>query len=291
MRKGLALSALIAVAGVAFATPAFAYTSPGSPSGYVNDFAQVLSAGKTQELDARLAAFEQATSNEITVVTVPSMDGDYIENYAAKLFEEWGIGKKNTDNGVLLLLALEERKLRIEVGYGLEGALPDSVAQSIITNEITPLLKAGDYDGAVTAGVAGIEAATKGEYQGESNSGSMSGEDLFFLFVLLPLFALQWFGAILGRSKSWWAGGIVGALGGLTVWAVFGLVLWFGFVLVGGLAVLGLLFDYFVSHAYSRSKTLGVHPPWWAGGGGSHGGGFGGFGGGSSGGGGASGSW
>src|SRR6185503_4886307 len=104
-------------------------------------------------LEQELTAFEATTTSEIAVAIVPDMGGDYIENYAVKLFEDWKIGKAKQDNGVLLLVAVEERKLRIEVGYGLEGALPDSVAQSILDNEMTPRLRAGDYDGAVTAAV------------------------------------------------------------------------------------------------------------------------------------------
>src|SRR3989344_9429812 len=156
---GLALFAALAAAPLALA-----YTSPGLPSGYVNDFANVLSDQAKQALESDLANLEKTTSNQIAVAIVPSMGGDYIENYAVKLFEEWGIGKRDRDNGILLLLSIEERKMRIEVGYGLEGALPDSIAQSILDNKMTPRLKAGDYDGAVTAGAQAIEQATKGEY-------------------------------------------------------------------------------------------------------------------------------
>ncbi|MDO8623900.1 MAG: TPM domain-containing protein [bacterium] len=285
MLKGLALSALIAVAGVAFATPAFAYTSPGVPTGYVNDFAHVLRAETVSNLDAELAAFEASTSNEITVVTIPSMGGDYIENYAVKLFEEWGIGKKNTDNGVLLLLAIEERKLRIEVGYGLEGALPDSVAARIIADEMTPRLKVGDYDGAVTSGVTSIVAATKGEYQPDNMS---PNPEAVMVFLFVGLIMAQFLLSMLARSKSWWFGGVFGMVIGFIIGLGFG-TLWFEILFVIIFGGIGFLIDYVVSNVYHRSRAFGKHPPWWLGGGG--GGGFGGFGGGSSGGGGASGSW
>lgn len=274
---------------------AFAYTSPGSATGYVNDFAHVLSSETIETLNTELSAFEASTSNQIAVVTVPNMDGDYVENYAVKLFEEWGIGGAKKDNGVLLLVAVEEHKLRIEVGYGLEGALPDSIAQSIINNDLTPNLKEGNFDQGVSLAVRDIMLATQNEYvAGEDSKFSFSGNALEAIFVVVFI-ALQWMAAILARSKSWWLGGIVGGVLGAAVW------LWFGFVLVWGglltvlLIAAGLLLDFFVSRSYTTHKSAGDHIPWWAGGGvgssGSSSGGFGGFGGGSSGGGGASGGW
>ncbi|MEK7604236.1 MAG: TPM domain-containing protein [Patescibacteria group bacterium] len=291
--KALATASILGAALLSLAPIAFAYTSPGSPSGYVNDFARVLSTEAIQTLNAELTAFEQSTSNEITVVTVPNMGGDYIENYAVKLFEEWGVGKEDRDNGILLLLSIEERAMRIEVGYGLEGALPDSLAQRILDNEMTPKLKAGDYDGAVTAAATALEQATKGEYTGKSSASdfftNLSLETVFVFLFLIP----QFLAAILARSKSWWAGGVVGGAGGLGIgWLLaLSLVSLFGLTVV--LVFLGMLFDYFVSKGYKDAKARGMNPPWWTGGslGRSGGGGFGGFGGGSSGGGGASGRW
>jgi len=300
MKKLVTLGVLLASLSV-FASVAFAYSSPGSPSGYVNDFAGVLRADTKQALEAELTAFKQATSNEVTVVTVPNMGGDYIENYAVKLFAEWGIGTKGKDNGVLLLLSIEERKMKIEVGYGLEGALPDSVAQSILNNEMTPLLKAGDYDGAVTAGVYAIEQATKGEY---TATATPAGNPLVAVFknnvegvLIFGFFILQFFAAMFARSRSWWAGGVVGFLGGLGVSGFLALGGLLFFLPLVGFTAFGLLFDYFVSSGYQKAKAGGMPIPWWVGGsvgrggGSSGGGGFGGFGGGSSGGGGASGSW
>ncbi|MEN9561571.1 MAG: hypothetical protein RIQ56_844 [Candidatus Parcubacteria bacterium] len=292
--RAAALASLF-VAGVFYATPAFAYVSPGQPSGYVNDFARVLSGETVASLNTSLSTFQTETSNQIAVVLVPNLGGDYIENYAVKLFEEWGIGTKSRDNGVLLLLAIEDRKLRIEVGYGLEGALPDSVAQSIINNEMTPLLKQGNYDGAVVAGVEGIKKATAGEYVGEPDVLDLfkNSESFIELLVVLPLILVSWLGAILGRSKSWWLGGILGAGVGAGIWFFWPLAILGGFLLTAVLLGVGLLFDYIVSHAFHNAQARGMRAPWWAGGGGmgGHGGGFGGFGGGSSGGGGASGSW
>jgi uncharacterized protein len=272
---------------------AIAYTSPGAPTGYVSDFAGVLSAEVANKIETELVTFNASTTNEVAVVTVPNLGGDYIENYAVKLFEEWGIGTAKNDNGVLLIIAVEDRELRIEVGYGLEGALPDSVAASIIS-DMVPYLKDGDYDGAVTLGVTGITQATRGEYVGAGNTGSLDFDTIFSIFFF-GIILIQWFIAVLSRSKSYWAGGVIGALAGGIMSSIFGWWLLGGAALTLSLFVIGLLFDYAVSSAYHEAKRTGLHPPWWTGGtggtGSSSSGGFGGFGGGSSGGGGASGSY
>lgn len=308
-------SALLGLALLLFAcAPAVqAYSSPGTPVGQVNDFAGVLSAPARQTLESELVAFEQSTSNEIAVAIVPNMGGDYIENYAVKLFEEWGIGKEKQDNGVLLLLAIDERQMRIEVGYGLEGALPDSLAQRILDNEMTPRLVAGDYDGAVTAGVRAIEAATKGEYQpGKKDSSwpeiilvGTAMLAILFIWLFQKGFVFVIFGIVLasmlGQSKSWWLGGVVGAVAGVALAfnGMFGSSVVTGGVMTIALILFGLVADFFLSRSYTKAKQDGKSP-WWVpsagtrrgvGSGGSHGGGFGGFGGGSSGGGGASGRW
>lgn len=299
--RGAVLGLVIAAAGLPAA--ALAYTSPGAPTGYVNDFAHVLSSEVVASLNAELTAFNASTSNEIAVAIVPSMGGDYIENYAVRLFAEWGIGKAKQDNGVLLLLAIEEREIRIEVGYGLEGALPDSVAARII-NGMGPQLREGDYAGAITGAVWNIEAATQGEYVGEGESGGFSWSTIANLpievILFVPFLILEWLAAILGRSKSWWAGGVVGFVLGVIVWFFGGSPAWAWGLLTAALTGSGLLFDYIVSQSYAKATRTGGTPPWWGGGtgtglggwsGGRGGGGFGGFGGGSSGGGGASGRW
>jgi uncharacterized protein len=272
-----------------------AYESPGSPTGYVNDFAGMLLPETKTTLEGTLTQFTKDTSSEISVVTVTNLSGDSIENYANELFREWGIGTKNNNNGILLLISKDDRKLRIEVGYGLEGALPDATAFSIITNDITPLFKEGNFDEGVTVGVQKIIEATKGEYTAvpPKNKGISSSilEVLFFVFI----FGFNILVLILAPSKSWWLGGVIGGvLGGIIgfiFWSLIG-----GAILGGVLLGLGLLIDFFVSRAYQQHKHDPNHPGGFFGGfrgGGSsgRGGGFGGFSGGSSGGGGASGSW
>lgn len=270
----------------------FAYSSPGNSSGLVNDFASVLSAEQETALENKLYSFEQGTSHEIAVAIVKNLGGDSVENYSEELFKEWGIGKKGTDNGVLLLVSIEDREMRIEVGYGLEGALVDSEAKWILDNSVAPFFKEGKYYEGISAGTDKIEEAIKGEIVSSktSKSSKISFDALvFFGWILFVAFA-----SILGRSKSWWAGGVVGGIIGVIVGIIKGFVL-IGIISLVILVPFGLIFDYLVSKSYQKSKLTGNRMPWWFGGGGGFGGkgggGFGGFGGGSSGGGGASSRW
>ena len=141
----------------------FAYQSPGSPNGYVNDFAGVLSAATEDEVNALLYDFSKNESNEVAVVTVTDLGGEEIEYYASKLFEEWGIGTAEHDNGVLLLVAVEDKKVRLEVGYGLEGTLTDLEAWAIIDGVLLPAFKAGDFDKGVNGAILAIMESTRGE--------------------------------------------------------------------------------------------------------------------------------
>lgn len=268
-----------------------AYQSPGTPTGFVNDFANVLTAEQKTRLETTLDSFQKETSNEISIVTIPTLNGEPIENYANTLFREWGIGSKKNNNGVLILAAINDHKLRIEVGYGLEGALPDLLTKTIQENEIIPSFKTDDYAGGFEKGVLAIMQATQGEYKGEpvEHKQSVPAELIFFMLF----FGVQIIFAILAPTKSWWLGGVIGGLGGGIVGYILG-ALTFG--IIGGLAGagFGLLIDYLVSKNY---KGPGGRPGggFWGGfggGGSSFGsGGFGGFGGGSSGGGGSSTSW
>lgn len=300
MTRRSSIAKIFFIAGLLFfGSSAFAYVSPGSPTGYVNDYARLLTAEQKSTLEGQLREFDKTDSTQISVVIVKNLSGDYIENFAEKLFKEWGIGNKEKDNGVLLLVSLEDRKLRIEVGYGLEGALPDATAHTIIQNDITTLFKEGKYYEGIYGGVGAIMKAVKGEYVAVPQGSGVTGASGMMFFIFSIFFVLQWLAAILGRSKSWWFGGVLGGgVGLVAMWfSLFGLTFPFGFIFVGVLASLGLLFDYIVSRGYSNAVASGSRAPWWTGGGtggSSSGGGgssFGGFGGGSSGGGGASGDW
>lgn len=285
------ISALLVTLVVA--SSAFAYSSPGQPVGYVNDFANILSASDKAQLESQLVEFEKETSNEIVVVTVNNLDGDYIENYAVKLFEEWGIGKAKNDNGVLLLVAPNERELRIEVGYGLEGALPDISSKSIIDNDIVPKFREGDFAAGIALGVESIISATKGEYvpTESSNENSMTPDDWWAIISFIIFFIAPLFSALLASSKSWWLGGILGGVSGVII-GVIAASLLVGVFTTILMALLGLWYDYVVSKYGLKGRHFGGRGGFMSGGGfGSSGGGFGGFGGGSSGGGGASGRW
>lgn len=290
----LTLFLLLLVPGVASA-----YTNPGTPTGFVSDFAGMIPANEKAVIERTLQEFEKTTSNEIAVVTIPSLEGDTIENVAVSLFADWKIGKDKKDNGVLLLIARDDREMRIEVGYGLEGALTDAQSYWIIRDVLTPRFKEGNYALGISEAIDKIMAATKGEYVPSASRTSLNTPSLFRLlsdygfFLLFPFF---WFASILGRSKSWWLGGVLGGVVGVIIGFFFGF-LFIGIISIVGLSVLGLFFDFIVSRSYNKYASGGGVPPWWLGGGGhggsgfGGGGGFGGFGGGGSGGGGSSGRW
>lgn len=271
----------------------FAYANPGAPKGFVNDFAGMLTGEQIAALEGRLSGFEKETSNEIAVATIPSLGGDTLENFAVRLFEDWKIGKEGKDNGVLILVARDDRMVRFEVGYGLEGALTDAQSAWIIDNEIVPRFRDGKYFEGLSGAVERIMGATRGEYVPSANSSSRGTLSEVSSYLAIPIFfALSILLHLFGRTRSWWLGGVLGGATGI----ILGLIAWSLYLGIGAFVVLvplGLLIDFWASRAYSHKQTHGVFPWWWGGHGGSGhgGGGFGGFGGGHSGGGGASRSW
>lgn len=140
------------------------------PTGYVVDQAEILSPETEQALAGMIEALDKKDSTQLAVLTIPTLKGDNLEMYALAVAETWGVGQKGKDNGALLLIAQKERKVRIEVGYGLEGRLTDLLAGRIIRNEITPRFKEGDFDGGVRAGVEAMIEAVKGEHQATTES-------------------------------------------------------------------------------------------------------------------------
>jgi len=157
------------------ALPAPARAGFPQPQGRVNDFAAVLDEGAKTELVSIIRDAEAVSSAEIAVVTVPSLDGMTVEEYANKLFAAWGIGKKGADNGVLILVAPQERKMRIEVGYGLEPVLPDSLAGSIIRSEFTPAFKEGDYRAGILQGVSRVAGIVRENHRLITEKQEVSG--------------------------------------------------------------------------------------------------------------------
>ncbi len=287
------------VAGVVFVLLApitvSAYVTPGAPSGYVNDYAAVMSETERGELESQLSEYEKKTGNEIAVAVIKSLDGDTVENFSEKLFAEWGIGKEGKDNGVLFLVALDDHKMRIEVGYGLEPVLTDAESYWIIERVAKPAFQNNEYARGIREVTQEIQKAIDADVGEPPASLQDSTMKVHFDFSPLALVLFVWVISVLARSKSWWAGGIIGGVIGSLIGFISGFV-YAGIVAMSVLTVFGLLFDFLVSREYQQSVVLGKRPRWWAGGSGlgrrsSGGGGFGGFGGGRSGGGGASGGW
>ncbi|MGL4505914.1 MAG: TPM domain-containing protein, partial [Aeromonas sobria] len=134
-------------------------------SGRVVDEAALMSRKQAHQLTQQLTAFEKRSGIQLVVVSIDSLDGETIEEYGYQLGRHWGIGQKGKNNGVLLLIAQDERKVRIEVGYGLEGALPDAIAANIIHGRILPAFKRGDMVAGIMAGSQSIMKALAGKYQ------------------------------------------------------------------------------------------------------------------------------
>jgi uncharacterized protein len=246
-----------------------------------------------QELEQSLSAFEQSDSTQIVVVTIPTLAGEDLEGFSIRLAESWKIGRKGVDNGAILLVAKAERKVRIEVGRGLEGKLTDLVSGRIIRGDISPHFKAGDFDGGISAGVAAIIAVAKGEYKAaprDLQQGKKSAPPIITLLIFLAV-ACVFFGAM-----SRYLSGLVGAVGlPVIAWLTFpGMAL----AILAGLAVGGFLLGLFLVFLFGGGGGGGYFGggPFIGGGyfvGGGGGGDSGGFsgGGGDFGGGGASGDW
>jgi uncharacterized protein len=160
--------------------------------GYVNDYANMISGPARAKLEEELKVFEQSDSTQLVILTLPSLEGETVEEYSIKVVEAWRLGQALKDNGILLLVSKNDRKMRIEVGRGLEGRLTDLMAGRIIDLVIKPRFKREDFDGGVTAGVASLIDATRGEFKAEGEN-SRKGTQPFhsswlFLFVILILF-------------------------------------------------------------------------------------------------------
>ncbi len=153
----------------------------------VTDNAHMLDAATKTQLDTVLGSLETTDSTQIAVLTIPSLQGESIENYSLRVAEKWGLGQKGTDNGALLLISKADRKIRIEVGYGLEGRLTDLVASQIIRNVIRPNFKNGEFNQGVIAGVSAMIAAVRGEFKAEdhANNDFVPADMLVFVFCFL----------------------------------------------------------------------------------------------------------
>jgi uncharacterized protein len=226
----------------------------------VNDFAGILSGEQADVLERKLVDLDNNTSTQIAVVIVPSLGGNDISDFNVKLLRAWGVGGKKNNNGVVVLISVEDknRKINIATGYGVEGALPDILCKRIIEDEFIPSFKGNDYYRGIDKGTTAIVKAVQGEYNVKRDTSNKGGGSKFiFIFVLIIIFL------ILSRRGGGNSGTFMSRRGQTGI---------------GNALLINSLFG-------------GGGGGGWSGGGGDSGGGFGGFGGGSGGGGGASGSW
>ena len=259
MRKSIIAIILFSISVIGLA----AQDIPTKPNKLVNDYTGTLSSSQIQQLERKLVAFDDSSSTQIAIAILKSV-GDYdINEYAVELGRKWGVGDADKNNGIVIVVALGDRKISIQTGYGLEGALPDVYAKRIIENDIKPYFKTGDYYGGLDAGTTAIIKYTRGEYKNEKpkgkGSGGAGGGAVAILIAIIVIVII-----FLKRGGGGGSGGEV----------------------IGGRGVANALFW---SMLLSGGRSSGGGGGW--GGGSSGGGGFGGFGGGSFGGGGSSGSW
>ncbi len=185
MRAFLACCALLAAAPSALRAEE---PLPPPPKAHFNDYAGVVSADEASRLDAKLAEFEKQTSTQIVVAIFRELPSPSLEDFTIHTAEAWRVGQKKLDNGAILFIFVNDRKMRIEVGYGLEGALPDALAARILDEQVRPRLREGDWAGALEAGIDGMMAATRGEYTAQPRRSQTKGSPL--AFIILVVFAL-----------------------------------------------------------------------------------------------------
>ncbi len=308
---------LAALLLVLFAAKLPAQDTLPRPQGPINDFAGILSPEIESELGQAIVRVERQTSAETALVTVTSLEGRTVEGYAEELFKEWGIGKKGKDNGVLILVAPGERKMRIEVGYGLEPILPDGLCGEIIREDFIPSFKNNDFPGGIRRGTLRIlEIIEKQEPADVSGTGAGVGAGAP-QSAMMTLGMIAFFAIFVGIGLTFAGAGLGAKMAFLMLWGFFfgGIPLLMSFAALPGNLTRFVLFPlgigcFFYGIGIGRRNPASFRGPksrggggtgWiWGGtrssgggwsGGGFSGGGGGGFGGGSSGGGGASGGW
>lgn len=218
--------------------------------GYVNDYAGMISPSTKSRIQEALKAFEQSDSTQVAILTVPSLEGENIEEFSIKVAEAWKIGQQQKDNGVLFIVSKQERKIRIEVGRGLEGKLTDLMAGRIIDQVIKPRFKQGDFDGGFTAGLSALIRATRGEFKAEPRpiQRRQKGFPPFLTFLMFfGIFIL--FLGIYSRTL----GGIAGAVGLPAL--VYLTVLPVGILPIILLALFGFGSGFFLSSLFSSGSS------------------------------------
>jgi uncharacterized protein len=210
-------------------TLALAQVIPDQPRARVNDLAGLLQPAEAEQLESLLQGYERESSCQLVLLTVNSLGGDTVQNVAVSTFARWKLGSKTNNNGVLMLIALDDRKIWIEVGYGLEGRLTDAITSSIYRNTITPALRQRQYYNGIRAGFEQVIAATRGEYAATQDTRSSSNQQgsskslglMFFFFIVVLLMIISkatsgGLGSALGggRRRTYWTGGSGGFSGG-----------------------------------------------------------------------------
>jgi len=277
--------ALLAACALCAAALAHAEVAVPPLKARVTDLTSTLNSQQKATLEETLRAFEARKGSQVAVLIVPTTQPEAIEQYSIRVAEQWKLGRQGVDDGVLLLVAKDDRKLRIEVGYGLEGVLPDAIAKRIVSDDIVPHFKQGDFYGGVSAGVDRIIRVIDGERLPPPKNQPQAGHGIDLNSLLILGFILVFvvggvLRAIFGRFLG---AGIIGAIAGFIAWTF------------AGALVIGIFFGFiaFIFALLSGVRGWGGYPGGWSSGGGFGGGIGGGFsgGGGSFGGGGASGSW
>ncbi|MDZ7771946.1 MAG: TPM domain-containing protein [Balneolaceae bacterium] len=182
---------------------------PSEPRGHVSDFAGFLNASETQRLESKLRTYRDTTTTVIAIATLQSLQGASIEETATAMFNAWNMWEDDRDNGVLILVSEEERQLRIEVGYGLEGAIPDVMAGRIIRNILTPSFRKGDYYEGFDRATSALIQLASGEFEGELTESRESGGDddsgsliVFLLFLAFVVYVSSRRGGGKGGGKG-----------------------------------------------------------------------------------------
>jgi uncharacterized protein len=219
--SALVVCALLAGGGAAGA--AAEERLPPPPTSYFNDYAGLVPAAAGARLEAKLRDFEKQTSNQVVVAVFPELPSPSLEDFTNRTAESWKAGRPELDNGVVFFVFVRDRKLRIETGYGLEGALPDAIASRILNEEVVPRFRSGDWAGGIEAGVDSIIAATKGEYTPPPPKKAKGLSPVAVVLVLLFLLLFLWLAGqgarhtYTGRTydrRGWRRGGIVVPGGG-----------------------------------------------------------------------------
>jgi uncharacterized protein len=296
----LLIAAAAALACAVLSPRSYAQEFP-DPVGYVNDFANVIDAETEAGLEDALRLVEDETTVQLAVVTVADLGGTDINDYAVRLFEDWGIGQRGEDNGILFITAIEEREVKFELGYGIEPFITDSRAGRILDDEVLPAFSEDNFALGIVNGAYALRLALDetgyapgAEPPPRDDFGFLQPlADRVWLLIILGLASMYAIG-LMARTKSVWLGAVWGGtVGGLTGWIIAG---WAGLAAgIFGIGLAGLILDVMLSTAYRYQSSSGGSTAWhrtWGGFGGlgggmRSGGGFGGFGGGRSGGGGA----